>query len=317
MYDDQEPIEPQQELRPAISPNLAAFIGLIGIFFLYQIGGSLLTVSIFGTDLQNADVNALRLLQAAGQLLLILLPTLLLANYVYGDISTIIRYKFPETKETILFSLGMFVILPLLQSYLYIQNYLFERLAESVSFVNSIKTFLDKLDELVESTYDFLLGYDNFLEMFLIIFIVSVIPSICEEVLFRGYVQKSFELTKKPIWAIIITSLFFGIYHFNPYGLVALAALGMYFGYAAYKSNSIFIPIILHFINNFTTLIAYFIYGDEDIIETSANESSGIFSAVLVFILLLILFSIFIYYIRDQYKKKTSVEGGSDDLSEV
>ncbi len=313
MY-DQEPVEPQDEFQPAISPNAAAFIGLIGIFFLYQIGGSLLTVSIFGFDLENADVNALRLLQAAGQLMLILLPTLLLARYVYRDVSTIIRYKIPDLKEAGLFTLGMFIIIPLLQSYLFIQTYLFEKLAESVSFINEIKTFLDRIDKLVESTYKFLLSYDNFVEIILIVFIVSIIPSICEEVLFRGYVQKSFELTKKPVWAILITSVFFGLYHFNPYGLVALVLLGIYFGYAAYKSSSILIPILLHFVNNFFTLIAYFIYGEEDLIESNISESSRIMAPIFAFILLLILFSLLIYYIRSYYNKKTNIEGKFDDL---
>ncbi|MGD8781691.1 MAG: CPBP family intramembrane metalloprotease [Ignavibacteria bacterium] len=316
MY-EQEPFEPQDEFQPALSPKAAAFIGLIGIFFLYQIGGSLLTISIFGFDLENADINALRLLQAAGQLLLILLPTLLLAKYIYHDVSTMIRYKIPELKEAGLFALGMIIVIPMLQSYLFIQTYLFEKLAESVTFVNSLKTVLDKLDEFVESTYEFLLGYDNVFEMVLIVFMVSVIPAICEEVLFRGFVQKSFELVKKPAWAIIVTSLFFGLYHFNPYGLVALVFLGMYFGYAAYKSSSILIPILLHFINNFFTLIAYFIFGEEDIIESNISDPSGIITQLFVFILLLLLFSLLIYYIRNYYKTKTNIAGGSDDLSEV
>jgi hypothetical protein len=91
----------------------------------------------------------------------------------------------------------------------------------------------------------------------------------------------------------------------------------MYFGYAAYKSSSILIPILLHFINNFFTLIAYFIFGEEDIIESNISDPSGIITQLFVFILLLLLFSLLIYYIRNYYKTKTNIAGGSDDLSEV
>jgi hypothetical protein len=53
---------PEQQFNPRISPIAVAFIGLIGGFFLYQIVGGLLTLLIFGLDIENAPVNGIRLM---------------------------------------------------------------------------------------------------------------------------------------------------------------------------------------------------------------------------------------------------------------
>ncbi len=45
------------DLEFQISPVAAAFIGLAGGFFLYQIVGALVTVLIFGMDLESVPVN--------------------------------------------------------------------------------------------------------------------------------------------------------------------------------------------------------------------------------------------------------------------
>ncbi len=292
------------------NPVTAAFLGLAGIFILYQFGGALLTLLIFGLDFEKADVNSIRLLTVGGQILFILLPALLLAKFVYPDMTTALRVKFPSTKEILVFVGGLILLTPLLQSFLYIQNFIFIKLAESSSLINSLRNFVDELDKMLQSTYGSLLEANSIFEASFIIFVVAVVPAFCEETFFRGFVQKSFEHKFKPIWSILLTAIFFGIYHFNPYGLFALIALGVYFGFAAYLSNSIFIPIILHFINNFFAVTAFLILGDEELINSSVTPTSDISYHIISFIILLIIFSIFLLYVKRNYRsfQKTKVE---------
>ena len=231
------------QINPLISPIAAAIIGLVGGFFLYQIVGGVITLLIFGMDMKSAPVNALRLMTTGGQILFILLPALVFAKWFYEDVSTIIRIKIPRWEEVGLFILGIVILTPLLQNYLYIQNYIFEYLAKISPFVNQVKSFFDSLDKLVENTYGDLLSANNIFEGLFVVIVVSVVPALCEETMFRGFIQKSFEFKLKPFWAALITAVFFGAYHFNPYGLIPLVGLGLYFGFAAYTSNSIFIPI--------------------------------------------------------------------------
>lgn len=314
--DNKSSNEKENELKPTMPPAQAAIFSLIAVFFLYQIGGSILALVIFGFDLGNADMNALRLLTAGGQILLILAPALIFTKLVYNDITQVLRIKIPKLREFAFFILGLIVLIPLLQSYLYIQNYFIYQLADASSIIQTIKNFLDTINELVEKTYGELLMANNFIEGLLIIAIVSIIPGICEETFFRGFVQKSFELKYKPLKAAIITSLFFGIYHFNPYGLVALIVLGIYLGFAAYTSNSIFIPMTLHFLNNFVAIMAYFIFGSEEFMESNVVSKEGISTHVITFVLLLIVFFMLIYFIK-KYYTDYKLERNSYDLSKL
>jgi hypothetical protein len=111
----------------------------------------------------------------------------------------------------------------------------------------------------------------------------------------------------KPVWAALLTAVFFGIYHFNPYGLIPLIALGFYFGFAAYKSDSILVPMSLHFFNNFIAIIFYFKYGDQDIINSSVSKGFDLGSTAAVLALLIALFGILLFLIHRYYSKKKIV----------
>ncbi len=292
------------KIQPKISPIAAAFIGLFGGFFLYQFVGGLLTILIFGLNLKGAPVNSMRLMTMAGQILFILLPALIFAKMIYEDVTEIIRFKFPKWEEVLLFILGIVIFIPLSQYYLSIQNYLIDVWASSSPFIHNAKSLLDKLNDMVDKTYGNLLSAHSVLEMLLVIIVVSIVPAVCEEVMFRGFIQKSFEFKVKPIWAAFITAIFFGLYHFNPYALFPLIALGFYLGYAAYKSNSIFVPMSLHFFNNFVAVILFFIYGDDDIINSTVNKDFKLGPAVMMLFVLVLLLAGVIYIINKYYSSK-------------
>ena len=293
---------------PLISPVAAAFLGLIGGFILYQFVGGLMTLLIFGFDLEAAPVNGLRFMTIIGQILFIFLPALFFSKWIYGDIGKIISIKLPKWKELLLFILGIIILTPLLQSYLYIQNYLIERWAESSQFINSIKFLLDSLNELIEKTFGNLIHADNFVEMLLVIITISIIPAICEEVMFRGYIQRSFGFKFKPHIAALLTALFFALYHFNPYGLIPLAIIGFYLGFAAYRSQSLVIPIVLHFLNNFFAVMLYFIIGDDELFKSNVSDVESLDANILYFFLLLLMFITLIFIIKNYYKKNNNVQ---------
>jgi len=300
-----EELNPQQQKpeQPVINitPLSAAFLGLALVFILYQFGGAILTLLIFGLDFEKADINAVRLLTMGGQILLILVPALLLSKFIYVDVTSILRVRFPGKKEIIVFIIGLIILTPLLQNYLYIQNYLIEKIAQSNQVIKSIKNIVDQLDKLLESTYTNLIVAHSFFEGLFIILIVAVVPALCEEVFFRGYVQSSFEHKFKPLMSAFLTAFFFGIYHFNPYGLIPLIALGTYFGFAAYMSNSIFVPMTLHFLNNFLAVTAFFAFGSEELITSKVSPKNEIVPNIISFVLLGLLFAGFVYYIKKNY----------------
>lgn len=291
-----------QSPYPLISPVAAAFLGLIGGFILYQFVGGLLTILIFGFDIEAAPVNGIRFITIIGQILLIFLPAIFFSKWIYGDVSKIISLKLPRWREVLLFVLGIIILTPLLQSYLYIQNYFFEQLAESSEFINSIKFLLDSLNELIEKTFGNLLRADNFVEMLLVIITISIIPAFCEEVMFRGFIQRSFGFKFKPHIAALLTAIFFALYHFNPYGLIPLAIIGFYLGFAAYSSQSLVIPIIIHFLNNFFAVMLYFIIGDDELFKSNVSDVASLDTNIIYFVVLMISFIVLMFIIKKYYQ---------------
>jgi membrane protease YdiL (CAAX protease family) len=305
-----QPEEPQNNMPPGhpnypkVSPITAALIGLFGGFFLYQVVGGLLTILVFGLDLQHAPVTSVRLMTVAGQILFILLPALIFAKIFYEDVGYIIRFRIPKIEEIFLFLIGIAILTPLIQYYLIIQSYLVDLWSTNSSFIHLLKSYLDKVNDMVDKTYGNLLSPRSIIDGLFVVIVVSVVPAICEEIMFRGFIQKSFEFKLKPFNAALITAIFFGIYHFNPYALVPLILIGLYFGFAAYMSNSIFVPISLHFINNFIAVLFYFIFGNDDTMIPPVSKNFSLTTACIILSILIILFVGIVYVIKRYYSVK-------------
>ena len=170
------------ETEPIMSPSKAAIYSLLLVFFLYQFGGGLLHLLIFGIDLKDANMNAFRLFTAAGQILFILAPALILAKMVYADVTPILRVQLPHWREVAVFILGLVIIIPLLQNFIYVQNYLVQKLAEVSNLFESIKIFFDDMDKLLANSYEGILSAGSIFEMIFIVLVVAVVPGVCEEV---------------------------------------------------------------------------------------------------------------------------------------
>lgn len=94
----------------------------------------------------------------------------------------------------------------------------------------------------------------NFIIMdagFIVAFIVvGISPAIAEEFAFRGFLFGALKDKYKPWVAIVVSALLFGAYHMNLLQFVGGFMMGIGIAYVAYKSGSIWIGAIMHFINN-------------------------------------------------------------------
>jgi sodium transport system permease protein len=100
------------------------------------------------------------------------------------------------------------------------------------------------------------LSFDN---LGLSILVIAFLPAVFEELLFRGVIFNSFNKRYNFTVGIIVSALLFGVYHMNWIQGVYAFIFGLALAYMYYRSNSIFVPITFHFINNLlATLISYF-----------------------------------------------------------
>ncbi len=85
------------------------------------------------------------------------------------------------------------------------------------------------------------------------------LPAVCEEFLHRGIMLLAHKKQTNPRYALIISSLLFGLIHLNINQFFYASILGGFMGYIALVSDSIFPSMIVHFMNN--ALSTYFYYG--------------------------------------------------------
>ena len=85
---------------------------------------------------------------------------------------------------------------------------------------------------------------------------VSIFAPFFEEWLCRGMVLRGLLGNGvKPVWAIVISALFFAFIHLNPWQAVPAFLLGCLFGYVYYKTGSLKLTMLMHFTNNTFSLV--------------------------------------------------------------
>ena len=88
--------------------------------------------------------------------------------------------------------------------------------------------------------------------------IVALMPAICEEALFRGFIQHSFGGLNRWL-GITLTALMFGLFHLDPARLLPTGILGFGLAYVMSKTDNLLLPMLFHFINNSFSAAASFL----------------------------------------------------------
>lgn len=95
---------------------------------------------------------------------------------------------------------------------------------------------------------------------------VSVFAPLFEEWLCRGMVLRGLLAAKmKPVWAIVLSAVFFAVLHMNPWQALPAFLLGVLFGYVYYKTGSLKLTMLMHCTNNTFALILSRIPALEDV----------------------------------------------------
>lgn len=90
--------------------------------------------------------------------------------------------------------------------------------------------------------------------------VLAITPAVCEELFFRGVLQKFFvrNISNKHI-AILLTAFIFSAIHMQFSGLLPRFILGAVLGYLFYTSGSLWLSIVAHATNNaLVVCVAYF-----------------------------------------------------------
>lgn len=93
---------------------------------------------------------------------------------------------------------------------------------------------------------------------------VALIPGFSEEFLFRGLLQRGFG---RGIAAICISAVCFAVFHMDPPHVVGVLPLGFYLAWLAARTDTIWVGVVAHIVNNSVAIIAV-AFADQSSVES-------------------------------------------------
>lgn len=90
--------------------------------------------------------------------------------------------------------------------------------------------------------------------------IIALIPAMGEELTFRGVVQQALVKGCKNVHVgVILSAAIFSFIHFQFYGFLPRMFLGILLGYMFYITGSLWMSILMHFVNNGSVVLIYYL----------------------------------------------------------
>ena len=250
-------------------------------FFIYIMLFLVCTLLGTGIDLimsRENNIDLIRIAQGISHLMMFTIPPIGL--YLFTRDTPMQEIGFRKINPLWAFFAGlalMFISLPFTN--------LLTELNEGMNFGDAFAKFeeiLKSMENAAEALTERMLNVETFGGLLLNLLVIALIPAIGEELTFRGVLQQA--LTKKcrsPHVAIILTAAIFSFIHFQFYGFLPRMFLGVILGYMFYATGSIWTSIAMHFLNNGTAVIVYYL-DNKGIIDAEVDTFGATSSAFLI-----------------------------------
>lgn len=234
---------------------LSAFGGIVFGALLFDASFAELTGFITNPDSSKA-VAFLKFYQLVNQIGIFILPVIFFAFLVsdnsidYLSIST-----YPKLISILVGGLIIYTVLPF-------NGYLDEINSQLgfPDFMSGVEDWMKSKEEQAMKLTEILLQTNNIAGLMVNIVIVAIVPAIGEELLFRGVLLKLLkQMTKNVHVAVILSAVIFSAIHLQFYGFLPRMMLGIVLGYLFVFTSNLWVPIFVHFLNNASSTIIYYL----------------------------------------------------------
>lgn len=247
---------------------------------------------------QPEAISFLKYIQTISQFALFILPPIVFAYLVNIKIFEYLKLNFRfSLAQLILSVLLIYVSLPFL-SWIGSLN----QQMVLPEFLAGLENWMKTTEESASQQIIAFLNVKTFWAIFFNFIMIALIPGIGEELLFRGVLIRLFKKWFGNVHiAVIVSAILFSALHMQFYGFFPRFALGLILGYTFVWTSSLWIPIILHFLNNATILMIYYV-NTTDVIMDQEIESFGSSDNIFVILMSFIFSFILLYLINNQKK---------------
>lgn len=215
------------------------FSSVLGVFVAMINGGEI------------TDLNNLQIIQVLNQVIGFMLPAVLYVMLVYERPLNYLGFR-KTPAWSLLGIAALFTIIPFL-SWVTDWN-------DSIVFPESMRALEAKLRLTQQKSEEVIKMFISQGSLFSSMLIIAALAAVSEELLFRSVLQKGLmRLFKNVHVAIIVTAFVFSAFHMDFFGFFPRFILGLMLGYIFWMSGSIFPSMLMHFVNNATIVMLYYL----------------------------------------------------------
>lgn len=254
---------------------------------------------VFITKSNPQDLNSLRFMQISSQLFTFVFPPIAYAFLVKEKPVNALGLKNVKILWFLIGTAMIFAIMPL-------NSILAEwnaglKLPESLS---ALEQMMKQMQESASAMIEKFVSVDTIGGLMLNLFMIAGLAALGEELLFRSIIQTSLiKICKNAHVGILIASAIFSFIHLEFYGFVPRLILGMLLGYMFYFSGSIWVPMLMHFLNNGTVVLIYFL-NNKDITNIDV-DTFGQTSIPILIVSIVVMIALFLFSIKYSDKERT------------
>lgn len=130
---------------------------------------------------------------------------------------------------------------------------------ELPSFLASVEEMMRQMEEQAKVLTERFLQTSSVGMMVANLFVMALLPAVCEEMMFRGWLQRVLGKSVNYHTAIWVSAFVFSAIHFQFYGFIPRMLIGAALGYLYYYTGSLWMSIIAHFTNNAAAVVFAFL----------------------------------------------------------
>lgn len=247
-----------------VNLSVLSFIGILCIKPLFGVENAMQVAG--GVFNSRADINAFLFVQALSSIGGFILTPMMFSVLENGEFKNHLRLNAPVSSRFIILGLASIIIVQFFIQFLVDVNGKIP-LPEALAF-------LKQKEEQMSSVIKSLLSFNSPLEFVAVAFVVAVIPAVGEEMFFRGLILGDLLKSRvNVVTSILVSGLLFAVVHMEYQNTLAIWALGGFLGYLYYISGSLWLPIFVHFVNNFMQVLLKYLH-NTGTISTDYTEAT-------------------------------------------
>lgn len=291
-----------QPLREENHPLLQLLVlgagALVGLV-VFLVLGFAVCIAIYGLDLfhntawmmgnEAKYIGALKILVVAQQVGLFLVPAIALAFFEGKKPQNFYGLKSPSINLLMIVLLLMACSMPLL-AWINEQN----MKMHLPQFLSGVERWMREMEDSGMVTTKAILKGTSINVLFVNLLVIAVTPAICEELIFRGGLQRTLlRWIKNPHVGIWTSAVIFSTIHFQFFGFFPRLFLGAAFGYIYFWTGSLWYPAFAHFLNNgYAVVVAWYMQKNNLPLEKADEMHLAWYGYLVSAILTLVLFAV-------------------------